>query len=155
MTCDMQVTSNHAASVNHAHFQAGPLAAWRRWEFAHPHLPRKTPGKLFLQEVLALTGVEISLSVLPPGFSIPFLHRHRRNEEVYIFVSGRGQFQVDGQVFDIGEGSVVRVDPAGVRTCRNTGDVPLTYLVVQAPAGGAISRTIDDGEAVAGPVTWP
>jgi len=133
---------------------AGPLAGWRQLEFTHPVLGR-VPGKHFLQEPLGLTGLEMSLSTIGPGRGIPFLHRHRRNEEVYVFLAGRGQFQVDGTVFDVAEGSVVRVAPSGARAYRNTGDGPLTFVVIQAPAGSGIARTIEDGEPVDEPVTWP
>ena len=155
----MQVTSGPPAPLQDpptfAHFEAGPLADWRRWEFTHPLIARQLRGKVFVQERLGLTGLELSLSVLPPGAGVPFLHRHRRNEEVYVFVAGRGQFQVDGVCFAIGEGSVVRVSPAGRRSYRNTGDVPLVFLVIQAPAGTGASATISDGEALPEPPVWP
>lgn len=147
----MQVTS---PSTGFSCVHAGPLADWRRHEFTHPALGR-VPGKAFLQEALGLSGLEMSLSTIGPGRGIPFLHRHRRNEEVYVFLEGRGQFQVDGHVVDVTEGSVVRVAPAGARAYRNTGDGPLTFLVIQAPADSGISRTIADGEPLDGPVTWP
>jgi mannose-6-phosphate isomerase-like protein (cupin superfamily) len=154
----MQVTKPAAApvsSANFSHVAAGPLAEWHRWEFLHEGLGRKFPGKLFLQECLGLTGMELSLSVLPPGRAIPFLHRHRRNEEVYVFLSGEGEFQVDGRCFPVHEGSVVRVSPEGKRAYRNTGTTPLAFLVIQAPANAGAPATTSDGEAVPGPVNWP
>jgi mannose-6-phosphate isomerase-like protein (cupin superfamily) len=66
-------------------------------------------GKAFLKEVLGLTGAEVSLGTLDPGQAVPFFHAHKGNEEVYIFLSGEGTFQVDGDTFPIASGSVVRV----------------------------------------------
>jgi mannose-6-phosphate isomerase-like protein (cupin superfamily) len=123
--------------------------------FVSPRSQRATPGKRFLQEALGLSGMEVSLNALPRGAGTPFVHRHRRNEEVYLFVAGRGQFQVDGETFGVGEGTVVRVSPEGGRALRNVGDGPLVFVVVQAPAGQIGGATISDGELVSPSVSWP
>ena len=60
-----------------------------------------------------------------------FLHTHKNHEELYFFLSGKGEFQVDGEVFPIQEGSVVRVAPAGKRSVRNNGTEPLLMFCVQ------------------------
>ena len=49
-------------------------------------------GRVTLHNELALTGSEVSINELPPGVSVPFLHSHKRNEEVYIVVKGKGRF---------------------------------------------------------------
>jgi mannose-6-phosphate isomerase-like protein (cupin superfamily) len=139
--------------TNWSHVSAGPASEWKRWTFDHPKLGR-VPGKMFLQEALGLTGMEISLSVIGPGRGIPFLHRHRAHEEVYVFLSGSGEFQVDGVRFPVSEGSVVRVAPAGARAYRNTGDVPMAFACIQATAGGVAASTISDGEPLPDPVKW-
>ncbi len=77
--------------------------------------PVKLEGKVFLKQILNLTSAEISLNHLPPGKSVPFSHKHRLNEEIYIFVRGQGEFQVDDCVFPLSEGTVVRVAPEGER----------------------------------------
>lgn len=46
---------------------------------------------------------------------MPFFHSHKTNEENYIILSGVGKFQVNDDVFDIAEGSVVRVSPGCFR----------------------------------------
>ena len=93
-------------------------------------------GKLFLKDVTKLTSAEISLSALPPNGEVPILHTHQQNEEIYIVVSGEGQFMVDGQIFPILEGSVIRVAPKGSRCVRNTSSTsPLTYICFQAAEG--------------------
>ena len=35
--------------------------------------PFKAPGKVFLKDKLQCTGMEVSLNVLPPGISMPFI----------------------------------------------------------------------------------
>lgn len=113
-----------------------------------------SPGKYFLKDRLGLTGMEVSLNQLPEGGSIPFYHTHRENEELYIFTGGRGQFQVDGQIFDVKEGTVIRVSPEGERTLRNNGTGDLYFIVIQARAGSLRQWVETDGVILDRPVTW-
>lgn len=133
----------------------GPLAAWLEFRYQHPAFVHPISGKRFLRQPMHLTGAEISLNSLPPGAAVPFLHRHRNNEEIYVFLGGRGEFQVDDAVFPVSEGSVVRVAPAGGRSWRNTGETPLPYLVIQVVAGSyAGPGAVDDGERLPGSPAW-
>lgn len=135
-------------------FEAGPLEQWNNWCFKHPLLSKPAPGKLFLGEKLTLSGMEISLNTLPAGSGMPFYHRHHRHEEVYIILSGTGEFQVDDERFEVREGSALRIAPAGVRAWRNTGDTALIYLVIQAVEGSLEKHEIEDGEVVDREVRW-
>ena len=69
----------------------------------------KIPGKVFGGAALQATGSEFSFQLFQPGTETGFLHTHQTHEELYFFLSGNGEFQVDGQVFPVSEGSVVRV----------------------------------------------
>ena len=40
-------------------------------------------GRTELHDALSLTGAEISVNSLPAGASVPFVHVHRQNEEIY------------------------------------------------------------------------
>ncbi|MCZ8510985.1 cupin domain-containing protein [Paenibacillus filicis] len=112
------------------------------------------PGKYFLKDRLGLTGMEVSLNQLPEGGAIPFYHTHRENEELYLFIGGRGQFQVDGQIFDVKEGTAVRVAPEGERTLRNNGTGDLYFIVIQVQAGSLRQWVETDGVILDKPVTW-
>ena len=81
----------------------------------------KIPGKVFGGAALGATGGEFSFQVFQPGTETGFLHTHKQHEELYFFLSGKGEFQVDGQAFPVQEGSVVRVAPDGRRSVRNNG----------------------------------
>jgi uncharacterized cupin superfamily protein len=133
--------------------EAGEWKDLAQHMFNHPVMG-KVPGKLFLKELLGMTGLEVSLGVVPPGRGTPFLHAHRENEELYIFVKGRGQLLVDGEVLDVREGSVVRVAPAGARAWRNNSAEDLCYIVIQAKAGTLKNATITDGMQVPGTPQW-
>jgi mannose-6-phosphate isomerase-like protein (cupin superfamily) len=137
------------------HYRAADVGPWEMLGQYELDPPLRGRGKLFLREILGLTGMEVSLNRLGAGKSVTFRHRHREHEELYIFVKGRGQFQVDGEVFDVQEGTVVRVDPAGDRVWRNHSDEPLYFIVVQAMAGSLDAKRGEDGIPSEGPVVWP
>lgn len=105
-----------------AHFTAadlGDFAGLNNVKFNHPALPFEVEGKVFLNSLIGLTSPEISLNKLPPNMSMTFHHTHNLNEEIYIFVKGKGEFQIDDHIFPVREGSVIRVAPEGVRCWRS------------------------------------
>lgn len=101
-------------------------------------------GRVMAGETLGLTGCEISFNATPANGFVPFVHTHKLNEEVYIVLSGSGTFMVDDDQFDVKEGDVVRVDPAGKRALK-AGDDGMTYICIQAQAGSLTQATMDDG----------
>ena len=114
----------------------------------------KIPGKVFGGAALQTTGADFSLQVFQPGTETGFLHTHKTHEELYFFLSGKGEFQVDGQVFPVGEGSVVRVAPAGRRSVRNNGTAPLVMLCVQYRGGTFTADDAQDGNILSERVEW-
>ena len=111
-------------------------------------------GKVFMGQTLQTTGAEISFQSFAPGKETGFLHTHQTHEELYIFVSGKGEFQVDGQVFPVGVGSVVRVAPEGKRSVRNNGTEPLIMICVQYKAQTFTAQDAADGQLLQEPVKW-
>ena len=111
-------------------------------------------GRVTLHNELALTGSEISINELPPGASVPFVHSHKRNEEVYIVVKGKGRFYADGDEFDVEEGSVVRVDPAGARCITADKQSPIRYICIQTEAKSLVQFTESDGVMLESKPTW-
>jgi mannose-6-phosphate isomerase-like protein (cupin superfamily) len=134
--------------------ELGPFRELERYVYSLPGTPVTVEGKVFLNQLLGLTSAEISINKMPPGQGMPFLHKHGLNEEVYIFIGGQGEFQVDGSVFPVHEGSVVRVARDGERCWRNTGSSDLLYIVVQAREGSYEGHTTMDGIPVRKPVSW-
>ena len=133
----------------------GPLTQLDQYKFKHPALPRETDGKVFLNQLLGLTSSEISINKLPPRTSMPFYHKHRLNEEVYIFLKGEGEFQIDGKVLPIREGRVIWVAQEGERCWRNTSVTEdLYYIVLQARAGTYEGHAVADGVGVQKRVSW-
>ncbi len=103
-------------------------------------------GKQFVKDATGATSCEISFGTLPTGAAIPFFHSHKENEENYIILSGKGKFQVDDNVFDISEGSVIRVATNCDRNIRCTSPEPMTYICIQAKEGSLGGYTMTDAE---------
>jgi len=108
----------------------------------------------FRGAALQATGSEFSFQLFQPGTETGFLHTHKTHEELYFFLKGKGEFQVDGKVFPISEGSVVRVAPAGKRSVRNNGTEPLIMLCVQYKVDTFTSEDAMDGNILNGAVKW-
>lgn len=103
-------------------------------------------GKQFVKDATGATSCEISFGTLPTGAAVPFFHSHKANEENYIILSGAGRFQVDGEVFEVSEGSVIRVSTGSDRNLKCTSAQPMTYICVQAKEGSLGGYTMTDAE---------
>lgn len=139
---------------NYDLIQAGKFDDLFQYNLEHPLRSKPIYGKLFLKDHLNLTGMQVSLNKLPAKTEVPFYHKHKENEELYIFVGGKGQIQIDGDSIDVKEGTCVRISPAGERTWRNNSDSDLFYIVIQAKDGSLGADTFDDGIPGERPVSW-
>lgn len=68
------------------------------------------------------------MNFMPAGAKAPLNHKHKQNEEVYIFLKGDGTMTLDGQTVAVKEGSCVRVQPQAVRTI-------IFYLILRCLIG--------------------
>lgn len=103
-------------------------------------------GKQFVKDATGATSCEISFGSLPSGASVPFFHTHKANEENYIILSGEGKFQVNDEVFNIAEGSVIRVATDCDRNLKCTSAQPMTYICIQAKEDSLGGYTMTDAE---------
>lgn len=134
-------------------FHAGPWAELGQYCF-QPAPDFKVDGKLFLGTKLGLNGAEVSLNRFPAGAAMPFFHKHKRNEELYIFVGGQGEMQIGDERFPVREGTVVRVTSSADRIWRNVSDKDLYFVCVQYREGSEVEGDIRDGEIVKRPLPW-
>lgn len=114
----------------------------------------KILGKVFGGAAVDATGGEFSFQSFAPGTETGFVHTHKNHEELYFFLRGKGEFQVDGQMFAVAEGSVVRVAPAGKRSVRNNGTEPLVMLCVQYRGATFTADDAADGVILNEKVEW-
>lgn len=103
-------------------------------------------GKVFLHDSLDLTGCEISVNTVPKGFKVPFNHKHKQNEEIYIILKGEGVIAVDGENVLVKEGSAVKILPEAARTIENTGDGVFQFICIQAKKNSLEQFGLGDAE---------
>ena len=111
-------------------------------------------GRVTLNEKLSLTGSEISINELPAGVSVPFVHAHKCNEEVYIILSGKGSFFINGDEFAVEAGDVVRIDPAGERCVKAAEQEAIKFICIQTQAHSLVQFTQSDGLATETKPSW-
>ena len=80
-------------------------------------------NRIELHEKLSLTGAEISLSELPAGASVPFVHSHKENEEIYGILSGNGKAIIDGEEISLSTGDWLKN-----RTCCKASAFCIRYF---------------------------
>lgn len=137
---------------NHKAINIGALDKLSDYSFIHPKLGHTVENKLFIGEILKSTGSEISFMELPAKTTINFLHKHKKHEEIYIFLKGNGQYQIDNDIFQIEEGSIVRVSPNGSRTLRNDSENNMVYMVIQSTVDSLTGYDISDGFRIDGEI---
>lgn len=117
-------------------------------KFAHATVGslKNFEGKQFVKDATGATSCEISFGTLPTGAAVPFFHSHKENEENYIILSGSGKFQVNDEVFDIAEGSVIRVATNCDRNIKCTSEQPMCYICIQVKEGSLGGYTMTDAE---------
>ena len=72
---------------------------------------------------LGADQVAFTHRVMPPltGGKGAYGHRHRTQEEIYFVISGMLQFKLEDEIFDVGDGTAVRVAPGTARSVWNDG----------------------------------
>ncbi len=101
-------------------------------------------GKAFLHDLIDLTSCEISVNVMPEGVKLPFKHKHKQNEEIYIFLKGEGTMTLDGEAVEFKEGSCIKVLPSASRTME--AKTAIEYICVQAKENSLVQFGFGDGE---------
>ena len=103
-------------------------------------------GKAFLHDALGLTSCEISINSTPKGFKVPFSHKHKQNEEVYIVLKGNGIITVGENKINVKEGSAVRVAAGVARTIENNGNGEFNFVCIQAKENSLTQFGFGDAE---------
>ena len=111
-------------------------------------------GRVVLHDELGLSATEISINELPAGMSVPFVHAHKNNEEVYIVLSGKGWLYIDGDELEIKEGDAFRIDPKGARCIKANDTTSLRFICIQAKANSLEGFTKSDGMPAEGKPSW-
>ena len=70
----------------------------------------------FARSALGLEKGGVSLFKAGPNFQVPWGHRHRDQEEVYLVVSGSAVVQFEDEAVELGEWDAVRIPPDVARS---------------------------------------
>lgn len=101
-------------------------------------------GRAELHDALALTGAEVSINNLPAGASVPFVHAHKNNEEIYGIVSGRGKAVLDGETVELAPRDWLRIAPEVKRQFFAAQDEGISYICIQVKANSLEGYTLTD-----------
>ena len=101
-------------------------------------------GRVELHEKLSLTGAEISINQLPAGASVPFVHSHKNNEEIYGILSGKGKAVIDNETIELTAGDWLRISPAAKRQFFASQESDITYVCILVKENSLGGFTADD-----------
>jgi len=136
--------------------QIGKMDTLINNQYVLPDSKKTIFGKMFLNEFMNLSGCEISFNAFGPGQFIPFNHNHIANEETFIFLSGFGECEIDGEKVKVKEGSVINMQPNAVRNvCNTSKDTILNFIVIQTKKNSMNSvQLTKDGIGVSDRPYW-
>jgi mannose-6-phosphate isomerase-like protein (cupin superfamily) len=119
------------------------MPGWTKKNFADvtDRSPNETMEWRLSRGAIRSRQVGVSRFTYAPGARMPFGHRHRQQEEVYVIVRGSGRMKLDDEIVDVAEWDVIRVAPAVMRAFEGGPD-GLDVLCVggRRPEGGDTER---------------
>jgi uncharacterized cupin superfamily protein len=98
----------------------------------------------FAREQLGLNELGPSYQRLAPNYRMPFGHKQKRQEEVYVLLSGSARLKLDDEVVELKQWDLIRV-PKEVTRNFEAGPDGVEILAIGAPNTG-----IQDAEQLPG-----
>jgi mannose-6-phosphate isomerase-like protein (cupin superfamily) len=96
------------------------------------------------KDPLECQNAGISLLRLGPSYRIPFGHKHKTQEEIYVLVKGSARMKIEDETVDLQPMTAVRVDPGTMRGFE-AGSEGADLIAIGAPKTGP-----GDGDIVQG-----
>ena len=121
-----------------------PGMDWTKTSF--DALEDKSPEDLpmqwrFARGALGSPELGVSRFTYEPGARMPWGHRHRQQDEVYVVVAGSGRAKLEDEIVDLGPWDVLRVAPAVMRSFEAGPDgMDVICIGGRKPAGGDTER---------------
>ena len=84
---------------------------------------------------LGLENSGVSYIRIAPGFRIPFGHKHKQQEEVYVLVNGSARIKIEDEVRDLKQWDAVRLHRDTLRGFE-AGDDSAEFIAIGAPNAG-------------------
>ena len=87
----------------------------------------------------------MSINRLPQGGAVPFVHSHKKNEEIYCILEGKGRAEIDGESVELKAGDWLRISPNGKRQFFAASDSDISYICIQVKENSLEGFTATDG----------
>ena len=87
----------------------------------------KEDERYVVKDNTSLNNLVVSSTLLHPSKSTSG-HKHKGQEEVYMFMKGSGRMELDDKEFDVKEGDLILIEDGVFHRVHNTGTVDL-YMV--------------------------
>ena len=84
---------------------------------------------------LEMENAGISYQRIAPNFRVPFAHKHKNQEEVYVVVSGSVRMKVEDEVLELKQWDAVRVHKDTMRSFEG-GSEGAEVIAIGAPSTG-------------------
>lgn len=101
-------------------------------------------ARVELHDKIGLTGAEISINHLPAGTSVPFVHSHKNDEEIYAILEGNGKVMIDDESIHISAGDWIRISPKAKRQFFADTNSSIRYICIQVKENSLEEYTQDD-----------
>lgn len=101
-----------------------------------------------LHDTLSLTGAEISINNLPAGECVPFVHRHKNNEEIYGIIAGEGKAVIDNQEIKLTKGDWLKISPVAKRQFFADEKTAITFVCIQVKENSLDTYTSTDAKII-------
>lgn len=92
-------------------------------------------SSLRLGPQLGMTQLGVGMYELAPGMAVCPFHNHHTNDELYLVLEGEGHYRIGERSIAVKAGELLSAPAGGRETAhqlRNTGKVPLRYLIVSS-----------------------
>jgi mannose-6-phosphate isomerase-like protein (cupin superfamily) len=86
----------------------------------------------------------ISYERLGPGFRVPFGHRHKQQEEIFVLITGSARMKLEDEIVDLVPWTAVRVAPGTMRNLE-AGPEGAELIAIGAPRTGPGDGEIEQG----------
>lgn len=98
----------------------------------------------FARDAVGSPELGVSRFTYEPGARMPWGHRHREQEEVYVVVGGSGRARLDDEIVELSAWDVLRVAPAVIRSFEAGPDgLDVICIGGREPAGGDTEKFPD------------
>lgn len=97
----------------------------------------------FARRPLGLERSGVTYFRMAPGFREPFGHRHARQEEVYVVITGSVRVKLDDEIVELQAWDAIRIAPPTMR-CREAGPNGAEMLLVGAPQAQGDGELVQD-----------